>query len=334
LNGDDAGADGPAVSIVLPAYNAERFLADAVASVLAQDFTSWELVIVDDGSTDGTGALADRLAAGDERISVVHQPNGGVSRARNTGLAHLSPASWAVTFLDADDVWEPDALRRLVAALEASPPTVVGVYGFARLFGEGRELGPDRLEDAQGWARRGLRGPWPRSVPPTAPATFDVLVVWPCIATGGQLLIRRSAIVDAAPFVPGILSQDWLFWMRLSLRGDLLPVPAFVLRKRERSDSLMRSRNFGQAERIVRRHLLDAPEMTAEHLAAARAGHRAAVLERVRWAAHDLRRLQPVQMAKHLRHAVLAAVGYLRMRNEYAAAIAAAPRGASSVTGG
>jgi glycosyltransferase involved in cell wall biosynthesis len=313
----------PTVSIVLPAYNVESYLEAAVASVGEQTLETWQLVIVDDGSTDATGALADALARADDRITVVHQPNGGVSRARNAGLARSDPRTEAVVFLDADDVWEPDALEILTAALDRRPDAAA-VYGFPRLFDDVHTPRPEHIEDAPGQARHAVRGRRRARVPVDAPASFEVLCVWPCIMTGGQLLIRRTAFPDAAPFEPDILSQDWLFWLRLSLRGDIAPVQEFVIRKRERSDSLMRSSRFGEAESIVRRKLIGGPELTSERLEVARNGHRWATAERLSWAWSDVRRRQFVTAAKHVRQFVLAAVACLRMGDEYRARIRAA----------
>lgn len=100
------------VSVIIPAYNAERFLRRSVDSVVAQSFTLWELVIVDDGSTDATPQLADELAANDPRITVVHKrPNAGLAEARRTGI-HSSTAPY-VLHLDADDWLLPDAISLL-----------------------------------------------------------------------------------------------------------------------------------------------------------------------------------------------------------------------------
>ena len=74
------------VSVIIPAYNVESFLKRAVDSVLAQEYDDFELLIVNDGSTDATGELADRFAAQDKRVSVIHQSNRGLSGARNAGL--------------------------------------------------------------------------------------------------------------------------------------------------------------------------------------------------------------------------------------------------------
>lgn len=102
------------VSIIVPAYNAVRWLPAAVRSVLAQTEQDWELVLVDDGSTDATPGLCDGYAASDARIRVEHTPNAGVSAARNHGLK-LCRGQW-ILFLDADDVLHPDMLRIMLDA--------------------------------------------------------------------------------------------------------------------------------------------------------------------------------------------------------------------------
>lgn len=102
------------VSIIVPAYNAERWLPAAVRSVLAQTEQDWELVLVDDGSTDATPGLCDGYAASDPRIRVEHTLNAGVSAARNHGL-RLCRGQW-ILFLDADDVLHPDMIRIMLDA--------------------------------------------------------------------------------------------------------------------------------------------------------------------------------------------------------------------------
>ena len=107
------------VSVVMPAYNAARTIAAALESVLAQTHPNWEVIVVDDGSTDATGELARRFAARDARIKVVSQRNGGESAARNTGVG-LASYDW-LHFLDADDWIAPTCLERLTAELAANP---------------------------------------------------------------------------------------------------------------------------------------------------------------------------------------------------------------------
>ncbi len=104
-------------SIVIPAYNAETRLAAAVETLRAQDFTDWEAVIVDDGSTDATAAVAGELARRDDRIRVVRQPNGGVSVARNRGMDEAR-GDW-IAWLDNDDAYVDGALERVAAITDA-----------------------------------------------------------------------------------------------------------------------------------------------------------------------------------------------------------------------
>ena len=107
------------ISVIIPIYNGGRFVESAVKSVLAQTVSDWELVIVNDGSTDGTRAILERLCAQDARIHVHHQPNGGVSAARNAGIA-LAKGEY-LAFLDADDEWYPDCLETYERVLAAYP---------------------------------------------------------------------------------------------------------------------------------------------------------------------------------------------------------------------
>lgn len=107
------------ISVIIPVYNGERFIENAVKSVLAQTAADWELVIVNDGSTDGTRALLERCCAQDPRIRIHHQQNGGVSAARNAGIA-LARGEY-LAFLDADDEWYPDCLETYKRVLAAHP---------------------------------------------------------------------------------------------------------------------------------------------------------------------------------------------------------------------
>lgn len=98
----------PKVSIIVPVYKAEKYLNRCIDSILAQTFTDWELLLIDDGSTDRSGDICDEYAKKDTRIRVFHKENGGVSSARNLGL-DSAQGEW-VTFIDADDYILPDFL--------------------------------------------------------------------------------------------------------------------------------------------------------------------------------------------------------------------------------
>jgi len=108
--------EGPSISAIIPAYNAEPFLARAIESVLGQTCPPMELIVVDDGSTDGTGDVARRFG---DRVRFFHQENAGVSAARNLGI-EKARGEW-IAFLDADDWWEPHRLESQVAILKRHP---------------------------------------------------------------------------------------------------------------------------------------------------------------------------------------------------------------------
>ena len=104
------------VSVIIPAYNCEKYIAEAVESVLAQDYPSVEIIVVNDGSTDGT---MDVLRTFGDKVRIVDQTNGGPPKARNAGL--LAAKGDYIAFLDADDVWLPQKISAQVAHLEANP---------------------------------------------------------------------------------------------------------------------------------------------------------------------------------------------------------------------
>lgn len=104
--------NSPTVSVVIPVYNVERYLCECVDSVLNQSMQDFEIILVDDGATDSSGAICDRYGAQDPRIRVIHRENGGLSEARNTGLD--AAAGEYVYFLDSDDYIEPCTLEHLL----------------------------------------------------------------------------------------------------------------------------------------------------------------------------------------------------------------------------
>lgn len=111
------------ISVIVPVYNALATLPRCVKSILAQSHTSLELLLVDDGSADGSGGLCDALALADGRVRVIHQKNNGVSAARNAGLA-AAEGRWVV-FVDADDALAPHALESALAAQSQNPDRLV-----------------------------------------------------------------------------------------------------------------------------------------------------------------------------------------------------------------
>ncbi|MCL1852015.1 MAG: glycosyltransferase [Peptococcaceae bacterium] len=127
----------PTLSIILPAYNAEQYLDRCVRSVLSQSCQDWELIIVDDGSTDATADICNGFASEDTRIQIVRQPNAGVSAARNAGMRIATGRYTA--FLDADDTLDPEAYTEMLAAM-AKHGADCCVCGYYKLFPKGEPI--------------------------------------------------------------------------------------------------------------------------------------------------------------------------------------------------
>ena len=123
-------ANFPKISVIVPVYNTEKYLHRCIDSVLAQTYKDFELLLIDDGSKDSSGAICDEYAARDSRVKVFHKENGGVSSARNAGLA-IASGDW-IMHLDGDDWIEPDMLERLIQKGEDTGADIVmGDFLFA-----------------------------------------------------------------------------------------------------------------------------------------------------------------------------------------------------------
>lgn len=131
----------PAISVIMPAYNAGATIADSIKSVQGQSLQNWELIIIDDGSTDNTVQVASKLASADPRICIIQRPNRGPSVARNKG-ADLA-RGFILAFLDADDFWAPERLTGMLKAFRDRPKA--GVLFSRTRFIDARSLKPGTL---------------------------------------------------------------------------------------------------------------------------------------------------------------------------------------------
>lgn len=187
----------PRTSILLPAYNRESYLGAAIGSVLAQTDPDWELIVVDDGSTDRTGAIAAGHAAADPRIRVVRQSNGGIGAARNRALREARGGF--IALIDSDDLWMPDKLEVQHAALAADPALDM-VFGHYLEFFDPAPDPRSAREPKQGW-----------------------LAV--------SLLARRGAFDRAGPFPEGLAVGEFITWFgqarEAGLRAAMLPGVVF-----------------------------------------------------------------------------------------------------------
>lgn len=189
----------PAVSVIIAACNQERWLGEAIESVREQTFEDWELIVIDDGSTDDTRAVARRFTE-DPRIRYVFETNRERAAARNRGLELASTG--LVAFLDADDRWRPEKLCKQVAALEAEPAAGF-CYTVARVIDEAGQPCDERkpLQALSGWLfPRLLRG------------NFIILA---------SVLARRTCLDAVGGFDATLLvygCEDWDLWLRLARR--------------------------------------------------------------------------------------------------------------------
>ncbi len=124
----------PLVSVVIPAFNVERFIAEAIASAFGQDYPSIEVIVIDDGSTDATAAVAARF----ERVRLLRQGNRGVSAARNAGVAEATGEF--IAFLDSDDTWAPEKTRLQAEYLVVHPGTGLVLCGQRHVSAPGEKV--------------------------------------------------------------------------------------------------------------------------------------------------------------------------------------------------
>lgn len=239
------------VSVIMPALNAERHIERGVASVLNQSLREIELIVVDNGSTDGTADILGSFH--DPRLKVIHESVRGVSRARNTGLSHASGRY--VAFLDADDTWAPDCLEKLYSALAQHPDAILAYCGWQNIGLPGDRGKPFIPPDYEGIDK------------------MDRLLYnnrWPIHAA----LARYQDILDAGGFDQCLaIAEDYLLWLELAVRGRLLRVPEVLAfyhhyeGTRATNDRNMRIIQILQAKFIfLSRHAEVAQSLGAERL--------------------------------------------------------------------
>ena len=127
----------PLISVIVPVYNVEQYLDQCMHSIVAQSYRHLEILVVDDGSTDGSGAMCDQWAARDSRVRVFHQPNGGLSAARNTALDAMT--GQLVVMADSDDVLHPQFIATLLAVMQRHDADIA-VGGYQPFYGERMEF--------------------------------------------------------------------------------------------------------------------------------------------------------------------------------------------------
>ncbi|MGN6488186.1 MAG: glycosyltransferase family 2 protein [Devosia sp.] len=240
-------SDPSLVTIVIPAFNAERFLASTLRSATAQTHANLQIIVVDDGSTDGTADLVRQHAELDPRIELFSKANAGLSAARNDGL-RLSRGEF-VTFLDADDLWHPDKIRQQLRAVNnhGCPERVGAVYTLSRQIDEADRL----LMDYPTLTVQG--------------AVLRRLLLTNFIATGGSnLLCPREVALEVGGFdisyqPPGAgTSEDYDFQLKVAARYDILAMEQYLVGYRRYPGSMSRNQlRMARSRRSVIEHHLE-----------------------------------------------------------------------------
>ena len=240
----------PAFSVIVPAFNSGQRLAGTMRSVLDQTRDDLELIVVDDGSADDTPAVAERIAAEDDRVQVIRQANAGTAAARNTGLDAASGRF--VSFLDDDDLWLPGFLGRAAASLDADPEAGIA-YSDAWVI-DASSGAVARRTALQRFAPQIRRLPSALSPEGTLLMLLRVNFLSTC-----AVAVRRQAVTEAGHFDTAIRgSDDWDLWLRIAGAGygsARVGEALAVLVKRAGSagsDELMMARNAALVLRSAR----------------------------------------------------------------------------------
>lgn len=237
-----------AVSIILPVYNGARYVACALRSVLAQTFSDFEVVVVNDGSTDQSRE-AIRPFLTDRRVKYIEQANAGVAAARNTALTAASGR--LVAFIDQDDLWLPDKLKLQVSVMDSRPGVGLIHTAYELIDAEGRPMGEPSFHrwrpDVEGRCLRDLfiRN---RVALPTAMA-------------------RRSSLDKAGPFDSRIDGADeYAIWLQISAHAEVAYLPTVLARYRVHDSNAshnvlkMATAELGAVESLLRNQ----PQLRAE----------------------------------------------------------------------
>ena len=123
------------VSIITPVYNGEKYISETIESVIKQTYLDWEMIVVDDGSKDGSAAIVRRYAEKESRITLLQQPNGGSASARNNGIRYAN--GQYIALLDSDDLWDPDFLKSQLALMKEK--NTICVHGSYKRINENSE---------------------------------------------------------------------------------------------------------------------------------------------------------------------------------------------------
>lgn len=204
------------ISVIIPAYNAAPTILETIRSVQQQSFSDFEIVIINDGSTDDL--LKQLSTIHDPRINVFSYENGGLSVARNRGISHATGEY--IAFLDADDLWTPDKLELQLAALQNCPKAGVAYSWTYFMDEQGQSFHVGQNVSVKG-------------------NVYADLLVSNFLAHGSNPMIRRAAINSVGAFNPTVSgAADWDYWLRLAAKWEFVVVPKPQIFYRQSSSSM------------------------------------------------------------------------------------------------
>ncbi|MFM6356259.1 MAG: glycosyltransferase [Planktothrix sp.] len=205
----------PVISVIIPVYNGEKTIRETVNSVLDQTFSDFELIIINDGSTDATLDIISSI--NDPRLKVFSYPNGNQAVSRNRGISHAN--SEYIGFIDADDLWTPDKLEAQYKALQDHPEAAVA-YSWTNC-----------IDESSHFLRRG-------SYKTVNGDVYSNLLVVNILESGSNPLIRREALEKVGEFDSSLTpSEDWDMWLRLAKHYLFITVPKPQVLYRQSSQS-------------------------------------------------------------------------------------------------
>jgi glycosyltransferase involved in cell wall biosynthesis len=212
------------VTVIIPAYNAERTIDETLRSVRFQTHRRLEVIVIDDGSTDATPQIAAGHAAADVRVKLIRQRNSGVAAARNRGIAAANGD--LIAPIDADDLWHPTKIERQLAALKQGGDAVGLVYCWSALIDEKSQIIGHS------------------SAPIYSGRVFEKLLEGNFCGNGSSVLMRKSAVLAAGGYDPSLRArggegcEDFQLYLRIATQNEFAVVPGYLTGYRQLADAM------------------------------------------------------------------------------------------------
>jgi glycosyltransferase involved in cell wall biosynthesis len=216
--------------VVIPVYNVDRYLPEAIQSVVEQTLTDWELIVVDDGSRNDISAVVGFFP----QVRLIRTPHQGSSVARNVGI--LETSSEYIAFLDADDIWKPDKLRVQIDEMDRSRDVGLCFTNYDRMDAAGTTLWKECEIDPG--------------------SSYSTLLKFKCIQSASAVVVRRSALALSGLFDPLYYRcQDYDLWLKLARLSKVLYIPSslYLYRTHDSNVSLRYVGGFDACKSVLER---------------------------------------------------------------------------------